>query len=112
VIPRGVIYLLEFQQKAGNLRADLRFTGDGSEAAQADCVVFQCMQSDYTDLCWELVNGGDKPLHAVVADGTPMLLIYDRAAVASALARLETKHVTPNASTTPHVSSDTKRPTR
>jgi len=112
VIPKGVIYLLEFQQKAGNLRDDVRLTGDESEAARADCVMFQWMESDFTDLCWELVNGKDEPVHAVVMGNAPLLTVYDHKAVAAALARLETKHATPKPSSIPSVSSEMNSPTR
>jgi 4-amino-4-deoxy-L-arabinose transferase-like glycosyltransferase len=112
VIPKGVIYLLEFQQRAGNLRDDVRLTGAESEAARVDYVAFQWMQSDFTDLCWELVNGKDEPVHAVIAGGAPLLTVYDHAAVAAALRRLETKHAVPKPSSTPSASSDTNSPTR
>jgi 4-amino-4-deoxy-L-arabinose transferase-like glycosyltransferase len=89
VIPRGVIYLLEFQQQVGALRDDIEWTGDGREAASADYVVFQAMQSDYTDLCWALVDGTE-PVHTVGLGTTPLLLVYDRNAIAAALERLRT----------------------
>ncbi len=112
VIPKGVIYLLEFQQKAGNLRDDVRFTGAESEAAQVDYVMFQWMESDFTDLCWELVNGKDEPVHAVVMGDAPLLTVYDHKAVVAALDRLKTEHAAPKPSSPARASSETKRPTR
>ena len=112
LIPKGVIYLLEFQQKAGNLRDDIRFTGDEAEAAEVDCVMFQWMESDFTDLCWELVNGKDEPIQAVVMGDAPLLTVYDHKAIAGALARLETKHAPPKESSIPSVSNETNSPTR
>jgi 4-amino-4-deoxy-L-arabinose transferase-like glycosyltransferase len=112
LVPKGVIYLLEFQQRAGNLRADVRLTGDESEAAQVDAVMFQWMESDFTDLCWELVNGDEDPVHAVVAGDAPLLTVYDHQAVAAALDRLKTEHAIPKPSRPPSASSDTKTPTR
>ena len=88
VIPRGVIYLLEFQQQAGALRPDVQFTGDEREAGAVDYVMFQAMQSDYTDLCWSLVEN-EAPAWALrLSDGTALLLAYDREAVSAALSRL------------------------
>jgi hypothetical protein len=84
VIPKGVIYLLEFQQQAGALRPEVRFTGDEAEALHADYVMFQAMQSDYTDLCWKLVKS-EQPAWAVRLEGTPLLLAYDRRALLAAL---------------------------
>jgi 4-amino-4-deoxy-L-arabinose transferase-like glycosyltransferase len=112
VIPKGVIYLLEFQQKAGNLREDIRFTGDESEAAEVATVIFQWMESDFTDLCWELVNGDIDPVHAVVIGDAPLLTIYDSQALAAALDRLEERHATPKAASPAHANSDTNSPTR
>jgi len=81
VIPKGVIYLLEFQQQAGALRPDVQFTADEDTAPSADCVIFQAMQSDYTELCWALVNNID-PIYAIrLKDQTPILLAYDREAI-------------------------------
>jgi 4-amino-4-deoxy-L-arabinose transferase-like glycosyltransferase len=88
VIPKGVIYLLDFQREAGVLRADVQLTGDDTEAGRVDYVMFQAMQSDYTDLCWALVNR-EEPVWAVKSeDGTPLLSVYDRAAVRAALSAL------------------------
>jgi len=88
VIPKGVIYLLDFQREAGVLRADVQLTGDATEAQRVDYVMFQAMQSDYTDMCRALVNR-EEPVWAVRAeDGTALLLIYDRAAVRAALSAL------------------------
>jgi len=87
VIPKGVIYLLEFQQQAGVLRPDARFTGDEREAESADYVMFQCMQSDYTELCWVLARE-EQPVYALRLGRTPLLLVYGRDAVADGLARL------------------------
>ncbi len=84
VIPKGVIYLLEFQQQAGALRPEVRFTGDERDATIADYVMFQAMQSDYTDLCWKLVKN-KQPTWAVRLEGTPLLLAYDRRALLAAL---------------------------
>jgi len=77
VIPKGVIYLFELQ----HARKDIEFTADESEAGSADYVMFQCMQSDFTDLCWRLYRGA-RPVDAVEMDGTPLLVMYDREAVA------------------------------
>jgi len=88
VIPKGVIYLLDFQREAGVLRADIQFTGDATEAHRVDHVMFQAMQSDYTDVCWALVNR-EEPVWAVRSeDGTALLLIYDRVAARGALSSL------------------------
>ncbi len=87
VIPKGVIYLLEFQHEAGALRTEVRFTGDESQAGSADYVLFQAMQSDWTGLCWALARG-EEPVYAVRLGETPLLLIYDREAVARARRRL------------------------
>lgn len=87
IIPKGCIYLLEFQQQAGALRRDIRFTGDEGEARSADYVMFQCMQSDYTDLAWELVKGA-RPAFSIRSRGAPLLVAYRRDAVAAALDRL------------------------
>jgi 4-amino-4-deoxy-L-arabinose transferase-like glycosyltransferase len=106
VIPKGCIYLLTMQQQTGSLRRTVRFTGDEAEAARADYVVFQAMQSDYTDLCWELVRR-EKPAYAFRVEDTPLLLAYDRKAVNAALARLKAL-----AQTTASASRDTNRPTR
>ncbi len=86
LIPRGVIYLLEFQQRSGSLRLDVEFTGDQAETASVDYVMFQCMQSDYTDLCWSLTRSAE-PAWALTLGQTPLLVAYDRAAVAEALDR-------------------------
>jgi 4-amino-4-deoxy-L-arabinose transferase-like glycosyltransferase len=80
LIPKGVIYLLEFQQQAGSLRSDLEFTGDAAEAREVDYVMFQAMQSDYTDLAWSLVSE-QEPVWMVTVEKTPLLLAYDREAV-------------------------------
>ncbi|HUU53746.1 MAG TPA: hypothetical protein VMY87_02410, partial [Armatimonadota bacterium] len=84
LVPKGVIYLLEFQQAAGGLRPDVLFTGEEQEAASVDYVMFQAMQSDYTDLCWSLVREAE-PVFEVTVEGTPLLLAYDRRAVAAVL---------------------------
>ncbi len=84
LIPKGVIYLLEFQQQAGSLRSDVEFTGDEVDAGQADYVMFQAMQSDYTDLAWSLVSE-QEPVWAVTVEETPLLLAYDRKAVLEVL---------------------------
>jgi hypothetical protein len=86
VVPKGVIYLSEFQQQVGALRADIQWTGEERDAASADYVMFQAMQSDYTDLCWALVDG-EEPVYMVRLGSTPLLLVYDREAIAAALAR-------------------------
>lgn len=88
VIPRGVIYLLEFQQQAGALRPDVQFTGDEREAGAVDYVMFQAMQSDHTNLCWQLVQNEEPAWALRLSDGAALLLAYDREAVASALDRL------------------------
>jgi 4-amino-4-deoxy-L-arabinose transferase-like glycosyltransferase len=86
VIPKGVIYLLDFQRQTGYLRPDVEFTGDDREAGRVDYVMFQAMQSDYPDLCWALVKGEAPAWTVQSEDGTPLLLIYDRAAVSRSLA--------------------------
>jgi hypothetical protein len=110
LIPKGVIYLLEFHQKAGNLRDDILFTGDDRQAARVDHVMFQVMQSDFTDLAWELA--GEEAEYAVVADGTPMLVAYDRDTVRSALVRLRQANAAPRPSSMDSASSEMNRPTR
>jgi hypothetical protein len=82
-----VIYLLEFQQQAGGLRPDVQFTGDEAEAESVDYVLFQAMQSDWTELCWALARE-EEPAYAVRLGGTPLLLVYDREAVARLRLRL------------------------
>jgi hypothetical protein len=79
VIPKGVIYLLTMQ----HARKDIEFTADEAEAGSVDYVMFQCMQSDFTDLCWRLYRGA-KPVDAVELDGVPLLVMYGRGAVAGA----------------------------
>ncbi|MFB3881204.1 MAG: ArnT family glycosyltransferase [Armatimonadota bacterium] len=86
VIPKGVIYLLDLQRDTGSLRADIQLVGDDREARRADYVMFQAMQSDYTDLCWELVSHQQPAWSVPSDDGTPLLLVYDRAAIHRALA--------------------------
>jgi 4-amino-4-deoxy-L-arabinose transferase-like glycosyltransferase len=81
VIPKGVIYLIEFQRAAGSLRTDIELTGDEAEAGRVDYVMFQAMQSDYTNLCWRLVREVEPAWAVRMEDGTPLLLVYDRAAV-------------------------------
>ena len=104
VIPKGVIYLFELQQ----VRPDARFTGDETQAGSVDYVMFQCMQSDFTDLCWDLYRNAE-PIYSVTLDGAPLLVVYDRDAVAAALARLKGSAApTTSASAT----SDTNIPTR
>jgi 4-amino-4-deoxy-L-arabinose transferase-like glycosyltransferase len=87
VIPKGCIYLLEMQQGAGKLDARVKFTGDEGAAAAADYVMFQAMQSDFTDLCWELVRN-ERPAWTFPVGGAPLLYIYERDAVRSARERL------------------------
>lgn len=87
VVPKGVIYLLELQQQAGALRPDIRFTADESQAASADYIIFQAMQSDYTPLCWALVKD-EEPRYALVLESTPLLLAYDDDAAERALRSL------------------------
>jgi hypothetical protein len=88
VIPKGVIYLLEFQREAGVLRADVQLTGDDTETGRVDYVMFQAMQSDYTDVCWALVDR-EEPVWAVRSeDGTALLLAYDRAGVRATFSSL------------------------
>ena len=110
VIPGGVIYLLEFQQR-GALRRALRFTGDEGEAARADLVLFQGMQSDYTELCWALVRN-ERPVYTITADGAPVLLAFDHAAVVRALERLPRTAAAPQPSSAQSASSETNNPTR
>ncbi len=88
VIPKGVIYLLDFQREAGAFRPDIQLTGDQTEAGQVDYVMFQAMQSDYTDLCWALVRHTDPVWSVQSEDGTALLLVYDRRAVTAALRSL------------------------
>ena len=86
VIPKGVIYLLTAQQGPGGLREEVRFTGDEREAGEVDYVMFQCMQSEFSDLCWSLTREAE-PTWAVRLEGVPLLVAYDRETVASVLAR-------------------------
>ena len=87
VIPKGTIYLLEVQQQVGSIRPDVRFTGDETQAAVAEAVLFQAMQSDYTDLCWTLVRNAE-PSFEVTVEDTPVVLGYDRRAVLEAMSGL------------------------
>ena len=107
VVPKGVIYLFDFQ----TVRPDVRFTGDEAEAASADYVLFQCMQSEFSPLCWELYRGA-RPVFAVRLDGTPLLVAYDRAAVKEALARLARKTALALPASNAAASRDRKSPTR
>jgi hypothetical protein len=107
VIPKGVIFLFDFQ----SLRPDVRFTGDEAEAASADCVLFQCMQSEFSPLCWKLYRGA-RPVWAVTLDGTPLLVVYDRAAVREALARLARQTALALPASNATASRDRKSPTR
>ena len=84
---KGTIYLLELQQQVGLVRPDVRFTGDEAQATVADAVLFQAMQSDYTELCWTLVQKAD-PNFEVTVEDTPVVLGYDRRAVLEAMAGL------------------------
>lgn len=84
VIPKGTISLLTMQQRAGALDARVQFIGDEEEAAAADYVLFQAMQSDYTPLCWALVKG-EEPRWTFSMEGTPLLYVYDRAALRKVL---------------------------
>ena len=84
VVPKGCIYLLELQQQAGALRPDVQFTAEEAEAGSVDYVVFQCMQSDFTELCWRLYRSAE-PAYEVALEGTPLLVIYDREAVAGVM---------------------------
>ena len=88
VIPKGVIYLLDFQREAGILRADIELTGDETEAGRVDYVVFQAMQSDYTELCWRLVREAEPAWAVRSEDGTALLVVYDRRALRRALSDL------------------------
>ncbi len=87
VIPKGAISLLTMQQQAGALDPRVRFIGDERQAAEADYVLFQAMQSDYTPLCWALVKG-ERPRWTFSVEGTPLLYVYDRAAVLAVLPAL------------------------
>ncbi len=70
--------------------------------------MFQCMQSDFTDLCWDLYRNA-KPVYSVALDGAPLLVVYDREAVAAALARLRGSAAP---ATSANATSDTNTPTR
>ncbi len=87
VVPKGVISLLTYPQRVGIVRPDVHFTGDEAEAGAVDYVMFQAMQSDYTELCWTLAENED-PTWALRLGETPLLLIYDREAASRALSRL------------------------
>jgi len=107
VIPKGVIYLFHLQQ----VRPDAQFTADESQAPSVDYVMFQCMQSDFTDLCWELYRNAE-PAFSVQLEGTPLLVAYDRDAAAAAAARLSARPAPAAPATSPAASSETNRPTR
>lgn len=106
VIPKGVIYLFAL----AHVRQDARFTADEGQAASVDYVIFQCMQSDFTALCWELYRHA-KPVDAVMLDETPLLVAYDRAAVAEAVERLKQSALAAPASRAP-ATRETNSPTR
>jgi len=105
VIPKGVISLFALHQA----RRDIRFTGDEGQAARADYVIFQCMQSDFTALCWELYRHA-RPAYAVMLGETPLLVAYDRRAIREALTRLSRSAPAPPDRTHSAV-RDTNRPT-
>jgi 4-amino-4-deoxy-L-arabinose transferase-like glycosyltransferase len=111
VIPKGCIYLLTMQQASGALDPGVRFTGDEQDAAKADHVMFQAMQSDYTPLCWELVRHGTEEW-AFRVENTPVLLFYRRPAVVEALARLARRDAEAKPAITESASKDRKRPHR
>lgn len=77
VIPKGVISMFEI----AGARSDAQFTADESQAGRVDYVLFQCMQSDFTELCWTLYREA-KPAYAVMLGDVPLFVAYDRAAVA------------------------------
>jgi 4-amino-4-deoxy-L-arabinose transferase-like glycosyltransferase len=106
VIPKGVIYLFTLQQ----VRPDAQFTADESQAGSVDYVIFQCMQSDFTDLCWQLYRHA-RPAYAVTLEGTPLLVAYDRAAGAAALGRLREQRAPRPAPSEHSASSERKSPT-
>ncbi len=70
-------------------------------------MLFQGMQSDYTELCWKLVRG-EKPAYTITAGGAPVLLAYDRAAVSRVLKPI----AAPQPSKPQSASSETNKPTR
>jgi hypothetical protein len=107
VIPKGVIYLFDLQQ----VRPDARFTGDEAEARSVDYVMFQCMQSDFTDLCWQLYRNA-KPAYSVMLDETPLLVAYDRAAVAAASERRKGTSAPKAPASRASATSEMNRPTR
>jgi hypothetical protein len=111
VVPEGCISLLTMQQQAGLLNPEVRFTGDEQKAADVDYVIFQAMQSDYTDLCWELVQN-ETVKWVFPVENTPLLLVYRRPAVVEALARLASKEAKPKPVITESASKDRNRPTR
>jgi 4-amino-4-deoxy-L-arabinose transferase-like glycosyltransferase len=111
VIPKGVIYLLEFQQQSGALKPDVHFTGDEAEAGRADYVLFQMMQSEMSPLAWELAKHAE-PAYSFTVDGTPLLVAFDPASVSAALARLKEKSAAPAPSTNASATSDTNSPAR
>ncbi len=111
VIPKGVIYLLEFQQQAGLLRSDVQLTGEQSDAGAVDYVMFQAMQSDYTDLCWALTRG-EEPAYALRLGDTPLLLAYGREAVAGALGQLDRQRAAAPATAPASASREMNIPTR
>jgi hypothetical protein len=87
VIPKGTIYLLELQQQVGSIRPDVRFTAEEAQATVVDAVLFQAMQSDYTELCWTLVQKAE-PTFEVTVEDTPVVLGYERRVVLEAMAGL------------------------
>ncbi len=111
VIPQGCISLLTVQQQAGLLNPSVRFIGDEQKAADVDYVIFQAMQSDYTDLCWELLRN-EMAEWVFPVENTPLLLVYRRPAVVDALARLASREAKPSPVITESASKDRKRPTR
>jgi hypothetical protein len=111
VIPKGCIYLLEFQQAAGRLRLDVAFTGDEGEAGAVDYVMFQAMQSDYTELCWNLVREA-RPARAVRLGGVPLLLVYDRREVGRVLEARARQSAPDQPARAASARSDRKAPTR
>jgi len=111
VIPQGCISLLTLQQKAGVLDPEVHFVGDGGEAGTVDYVMFQAMETDYTALCWVLVQDEEASWRFSVQD-TPLLSVYDRAAVARALTALARQEAQAPPSRTARASKDTNTPTR
>jgi len=96
ITPAGVISLLVFYQRAGMLRADLRFVSTGatfkdtvSAISHSDLVLFQCAQSEFDDVSWPLYRSGTPVLSHLLGPGRLAVRLVNGYTRESALATLD-----------------------